>query len=98
MPFSIIVIFTTILFLSNFSLEAQQAIKELDENYLQSLPESIRKDILAEQKKMNESDSKTLKSRPSSELMKLDIINEWEEFQKSREYNLNKGVSLSFAS
>ena len=96
--FSTIVLFTTTLFLSIFSLEAQQAIKELDENYLQSLPESIRKDILAEQQKMNESDSKSLKSRPSSELLKLDVINEWEEFQRSREYDSNKseryGINL----
>ena len=57
---------------------------QLDQDFLESLPESVRQDVLNEIQKSNEQDSKNLQKRPSTELSKLTTIKQWEDFQKSQ--------------
>ena len=73
-------------------------IQMLDADYLDSLPESVRKDIENEIKKSKESDDISFKKRPSSELQKYEIVKEWERFQRQRNKELYKseryGINL----
>ncbi len=68
---------------------------EFDMDYLESLPEDVREDILKESKKMKEEERNNVKARPSSELLKLDIVKNWEEFQKKLEKKSERyGINL----
>ena len=58
--------------------------QEFDPNYLDSLPESVRKDVESQIEKNNEDLETTKKIRPSSELLKYDTVREWEEFKRKR--------------
>ena len=50
-----------------------------DEDFLQSLPDSVRKDVEDELKQSTEKEQKNFK-RPSSKLSKLDTVKKWEMF------------------
>lgn len=59
----------------------------LDSEYLQSLPDDVRNDLLSEISKNSSNKSITLKKRPSTELLKYDTIKNWEKFQKEQLIN-----------
>ena len=87
------------LFFFNIAVNSQSLyVSGLDQDYLNSLPEDVMQDILKESKKSQDEKKDTLKSRPSTELMKLDVVKDWEDFQKSRQASRNKseryGVNL----
>tara|TARA_B100001093_G_scaffold434794_1_gene432431 strand:+ start:561 stop:2339 length:1779 start_codon:yes stop_codon:yes gene_type:complete len=74
-----------------------QSLDSLDNDYLQSLPDDVAKDIQEEVKKSKKSEKNSLKARPSSELSQYDTVKMWEEFKrniddglyKSERYGLN---------
>ena len=74
-----------------------QGLDSLDNEYLESLPKAIREDLQTEIERNKEQEDSSLKKRPSSELLKYDLINEWEQFKrtknegaiKSERYGLN---------
>ena len=86
------------IFITVFSLcisSQQFDSTEFDKDYLESLPDAIRDDILKESKKAKEEDKESLKSRPSSELLKLDVVRNWEEFQRKKEDKSERyGINL----
>ena len=59
----------------------------LDREYLESLPDEVRSDLLKEISKNKNNQNKTLKKRPSTELSKLETVRNWEEFQKQQLLN-----------
>ena len=69
-----------------------QSAGDIDKDYLNSLPESIREDVL---KEMNKSKVETkVTRRPSTKISSLQTIQEWERFQsenlvKSERYGMN---------
>ena len=86
--------FLLILFIC-LNIKSQSIDSQFDEDYLQSLPEEIREDILKESKKAQEESKDSLKARPSSELLKLDIVKNWEEFQRKKEEQSERyGINL----
>jgi len=58
-------------------------VSGLDEDFLNSLPESVQKDLMDEMNEGNEN-TKNLQSRPSSELLKYETMNNWEKFKKQQ--------------
>lgn len=62
----------------------------LDSEYLKSLPESVRDDIQDEIQKNQKEDSSSFQKRPSSELLKYDLVNEWEQFKRAKNEELIK--------
>ena len=64
----------------------------LDAEYLQSLPEDVRIDLLSEiNKNKMKDDKQTLKKRPSTALNKFETIKDWEDFQRQR--NIEGNIS-----
>ena len=59
-----------------------QGLDSLDNEYLESLPEAVRDDLQAEIERNKKQEDSSLKKRPSSELLKYDLINEWEQFKR----------------
>lgn len=57
-------------------------LTNLDQDYLDSLPESVRQDVIQEMDKMEKTDKKNLQKRPSSKLSKIETVREWEKFKK----------------
>jgi protein involved in polysaccharide export with SLBB domain len=55
----------------------------MDQDFLDSLPDSVQADLMAEIKD-EKKDIKNLQSRPSSELLKYETINSWEKFKKQQ--------------
>ena len=88
------------MFLASSMLHGQSIndISMLDPEYLESLPESVRKDLEDEIKKTNKDETNTLKIRPTSELNKYQVVQEWEQFKKQRDIELYKseryGINL----
>lgn len=86
-------ILTTIALTFTFHIYAQspEDLNEitggLDSEYLQSLPDDVRNDLLSEISKNSSNKSITLKKRPSTELLKYDTIKNWEKFQKEQLIN-----------
>ncbi len=80
----------------SLSVSSQQFdTSDFDNDYLASLPDEIREDILKESKKAKEDDKERFKSRPSSELLKLDVVQNWEEFQRKKEDKSERyGINL----
>jgi protein involved in polysaccharide export with SLBB domain len=60
----------------------------MDQDFLDSLPESVQSDLMAEMKD-EKNDVKNLQSRPSSELSKYETINSWEKFKKQQSIENN---------
>ena len=73
------------LFLSSSFISSQDFgdINSMDKDFLESLPESVRNDVMAEMENQDEND-KNLQRRPSSEISKLETIKNWENFQKKQ--------------
>jgi len=65
-----------------FNLGSQE-LPAMDQDFLDSLPESVQDDLKAEMKG-EKNDIKNLGSRPSSALSKYETINSWEKFKKQQ--------------
>ena len=65
----------------------------LDEDYLDSLPESVREDVLKEIENQD-NDDKNLIKRPSSKLSKLETVKDWENFKKKNKLNQSERYGL----
>ena len=61
----------------------------LDKDFLESLPEAVRDDVMKEMESGLDEKTTNLQKRPSSELSKLDIVKDWEDFRK-KNFNTNK--------
>ena len=70
-----------------FNLDSQE-LPAMDQDFLDSLPESVQSDLMAEMKD-EKNDVKNLQSRPSSELSKYETINSWEKFKKQQSIENN---------
>lgn len=80
---------------SAFLVNAQDNVTALDQDFLNSLPESVRNDILSEMKETNENDNRNIKKRPSTELLKLETVRDWENFKKQKnQQNLSERYGL----
>ncbi len=84
------------LIISIYDLNAQDiASQQIDERYLESLPEAVRQDIENKINDENEEKNASMMPRPSSELLKFDVVRDWEKFKlknsekKSERYGLN---------
>ena len=66
----------------NILLSQSQSSGDLDEAYLQSLPEVVREDILKEIDKESNDDGQ-IRRGPSVKLQKIEIVKKWEEFLKA---------------
>lgn len=73
---------------------------DLDMAYLESLPESVRDDVESEleRKKTEKLDEDSYQVRPSTELLKSELIRDWELFQRQRDSLQNRseryGINL----
>jgi protein involved in polysaccharide export with SLBB domain len=59
------------------------SLSAMDKDFLDSLPESVRDDVMSEMRYSSD-DSKNLIKRPSSEISKLETIKEWDNFKKQQ--------------
>ena len=59
-----------------------QSVSPIDEDYLNSLPEEVRNDILQEMSQSNDEEQKILKV-PSSSISSLETVKRWEQFLKN---------------
>ena len=78
----------TILIISPVALtQSTAAFDDLDQDFVESLPEDVRKDILSEMKSGPDGKGKenNIQKRPSSKLSKLDTVKDWENFKKKQQ-------------
>ncbi len=77
------ILLLTFIFL--FPLLSAQSLdlKELDKEFMESLPDEVRDDVTKEIERNNEEED-ILSRRPSTKLSKLDSVKEWEEFKKKQ--------------
>tara|TARA_B100000965_G_scaffold243254_1_gene204143 strand:- start:6159 stop:7934 length:1776 start_codon:yes stop_codon:yes gene_type:complete len=71
---------------------------QLDQDYLDSLPEEVRNEVLQEIQN-SQDDDETAPKRPSSQIAKLETVKEWEKFKlenqiKSDRYGMNLFKSM----
>ena len=70
----------------------------LDDEYLDSLPEDVRADLLTEIGRNKNKKDTSIKKRPSTELQKFETIRNWESFQREQLYKEQKseryGINL----
>ena len=88
---------TIILFFLSFSaifLQSQEALGGLDEAYLDSLPDEVRTDVLAQMEK--DKDQDIVSRKPSLALNKNKVVRDWENFvQKNNEIDTERyGVKM----
>ncbi len=74
----------------SIDLYSQQNSKQYDEDFLQSLPESVRNDVEIELEESEKDNERTNYRRPSSELSKLELVKKWERFLELEEQEKNK--------
>lgn len=83
------ILLTSCLFIYSISLFSQSQsmpnVSNLDKDYLESLPKSVQEDILDEMNKQQSETKKNLQRRPSSKLLKSELVREWEEFKNKKE-------------
>lgn len=75
-----VIMLTTVLLIP-FSNAQSLDLKELDKEFMESLPDDIRDDVTKEIERNNQEEN-MLSRRPSTKLSKLDSVKEWEEFKK----------------
>ena len=69
------------------------SIASMDKDFLDSLPESVRADVMSEMKDRGDSDNlKNLQRRPSTEISKLETIKNWEN-RSSRFFGGTKDIT-----
>lgn len=79
-----ILLLSSIFLLTSFIYSQElDSINSLDKDFLESLPESVRADVLSEMENKSD-DKKNFKRRPSSEISKLETIKNWENFKKEQ--------------
>ena len=61
-------------------------LEEIDKDFLTSLPDEVREDVMKELEENLEQESNEFPRRPSSELSKLETVREWEEFKKETKH------------
>jgi Periplasmic protein involved in polysaccharide export len=66
------------------SLSSIEGVEGIDKEFINSLPVAVRGDILSEIQKSKDDMSDSIQKRPSSELQKLKIVQDWENFKKSQ--------------
>lgn len=66
------------------SLSSIEGVEGIDKEFINSLPVAVRGDILSEMQKSKDDMSDSIQKRPSSELQKLKIVQDWENFKKSQ--------------
>ncbi len=74
--------FNTYLILFSFSFFIYSQDIELEKEYLNSLPDSVREDVLKEVKTQQEKENQDIFRRPSTALMKYETVRKWEKFLK----------------
>ncbi len=79
------IILSSLLFTS--IMNAQSIPEGMDKNFLKSLPDEVREDVMKELDQNIEDEKNEYTRRPSSELSKLETVKEWEEFKKSQSIN-----------
>ena len=77
--FSIFLVFSSKFYAQNMPLP-----EGLDENFINSLPEEIRDDILSEMQMDYDKKSDSISKRPSAKLSTLNTVQDWENFQKNQ--------------
>ncbi len=77
-------LFFTLLIAPLSFAQSTSEVGALDKDFLQSLPESVRKDVMDEMMDGLESKTSNLQKRPSSQLSKLDVVKDWEKFKKKQ--------------
>lgn len=78
------------LMIAQSSQELNSLTGGFDSEYLESLPEDVRMDLLTEINKGNNDNTRnSLQKRPSTELSKFETIKNWENFQKQQALNEN---------
>lgn len=86
------ILLLTLLGFTSFSL-SQSLSQQLDDNYLNSLPEEIREDVQAELDRNNK-DEKIVR-RPSSELSRLETVRQYEQFKLMNQFDSDRfGMNL----
>ncbi len=79
------IIFT--LLLANFiESQSMDGVSAMDKDFLESLPEAVRQDVMSEMENAAESE-KNLKRRPSTAISKLETVENWEKFKKQLALN-----------
>tara|TARA_B100001939_G_scaffold346846_1_gene366734 strand:- start:2371 stop:4173 length:1803 start_codon:yes stop_codon:yes gene_type:complete len=66
---------------AHISAQSSQNIGNMDEDFLNSLPDQVREDVLSEIDN-NANEEEIIQRRPSTKLSKLNTIKEWEKFKK----------------
>ncbi len=66
---------------AHISAQSSQNIGNIDEDFLNSLPDEVREDVLSEIDN-NANEEEIIQRRPSTKLSKLNTIKEWEKFKK----------------
>ena len=64
--------------------QAIDGIDNLDKEFLKSLPDEVREDVMKELEDNIEEENNQFPRRPSSKLSKLESVKEWEEFKKKQ--------------
>ncbi len=77
-------LFFTLLIAPLSFAQSTSEVGALDKDFLQSLPESVRKDVMDEMMNGLESKTSNIQKRPSSQLSKLDVVKDWEKFKKKQ--------------
>ena len=64
--------------------QAIAGIDNLDKEFLESVPDEVREDVMKELEDNIEEENNQFARRPSSKLSKLESVKEWEEFKKKQ--------------
>lgn len=83
-------ILLALIFISPLLILSQELDRAgMDKDFLDSLPDSVRDDVMAEMQSKNDNNDKNLQSRPSSAISTLETVKRWEDFNKKQSL-LNK--------
>jgi len=61
-----------------------KGLEEFDQEFMDSLPDEVRDDVIKEMKGNLEEENRQFQRRPSSKLSKLESVKEWERFKKKQ--------------
>ena len=64
--------------------QSMQNTADIDAEFMESLPDSVRDDVLKEMEGSKKDKTSNYIKRPSSKLSKLDIVKDWEDFKKKQ--------------
>ena len=77
-------VFLPLLFIVSSFISSQEAgnLTSVDKDFLDSLPDSVRSDVMAEMDS-NKEDKKNLQRRPSTSISKLETVKNWENYKNN---------------